>query len=330
MACHVGVLPADLLQALSHQLEDSALQGSGSIGSGGGGLCFLRFPHPRTGIPSLFLPYEQPDGVKTSLLEVQAVAPPNPRSWFVHEEVVEDGKLLMMTPIDPVFLLIPLLRVTQPTAGSGNFLPPEDLIEEAANKLVSGNSETPLSPDDVQRLSSLRCIQAAMQHVCEYKKITAEVVVYRYSAERVQTYLRTKVARLSHKDVSELSRTLTRSFAKDGLMDDGKEDMLQAARLRAACDLVSQYLARDVYESLLSSYDFVALDAYMKVLKDEAMALAASKMNAIEAKESGDSKVPKDQGNDKKRKPRASTGVDKLKKANTKGMAKLSTFFQKK
>ena len=57
-------------------------------------------------------------------------------------------------------------------------------------------------------------------------EITAEDVVYRYSAERVQTYLQTKVRRLSQKDVSELSRTLTRSFAKDGLMEDGKEDIL--------------------------------------------------------------------------------------------------------
>lgn len=190
-------------------------------------------------------------------------------------------------------------------------------------------------------------------------------MVYRYSAERVQTYLRTKVARLSQKDVSELSRTLTRGFAKDGLMEDGKEDILNgtlanvdcsksnipsrlAARLRVGCDLVSQYLARDVYERLLSSYkcvihtcqhrnvahpsrcSFAALDAHTKILKDEAMAVAASKLNAIEVKESGDSKETNDQSNDKKRKSRNSTGVEKLKKANTKGMAKLSTFFQKK
>lgn len=68
----------------------------------------------------------------------------------------------------------------------------------------------------------------------------------------------------------------------------------------------------------------------MKILKDEATAVAASKLNAIEAKESGDVKETIDQGNDKKRKARNSTGVEKLKKANTKGMAKLSTFFQKK
>ena len=91
-----------------------------------------------------------------------------------------------------------------------------------------------------------------MRHVCEYKgqlpliattvcetdaraEVTAEVVVYRYSAERVQTYLRTKVARLSHKDVSEVSRTLTRGFAKDGLMEDGKEDVLRGESANDEC-----------------------------------------------------------------------------------------------
>lgn len=68
-----------------------------------------------------------------------------------------------------------------------------------------------------------------------WAEITAEVVVYRYSAERVQAYLRTKVARLSQKDVSELSRTLTRGFAKDGLMEDGKEDVLNGTSANADC-----------------------------------------------------------------------------------------------
>ena len=99
--------------------------------------------------------------------------------------------------------------------------------------------------------------------------------MYRYSTERVLAYLRTKAERLSQQDVSEMSRTLTRSLAKDGFMADGKNDFLRgeyhvipslywsqsdmrlAARLRAACDLVSQYLSRDIYEQLLASFEYV-------------------------------------------------------------------------
>lgn len=82
-----------------------------------------------------------------------------------------------------------------------------------------------------------------MRRVCEFKgmydhnhwlgfslhgfaDITPEITVYRYSSERVQSYLHNKVTRLSHQDICELSRTLTRSLAKDGLLEDGKETLL--------------------------------------------------------------------------------------------------------
>lgn len=78
----------------------------------------------------------------------------------------------------------------------------------------------------------------------------------------------------------------------------------------------------------LTTHSFASLDAHMKVLKDESMALAAVNMNAIEAKEGRDEKVAN--AADKKRKAKGSHGVEQLKKANTKGMSKLSSFFQKK
>lgn len=140
-------------------------------------------------------------------------------------------------------------------------------------------------------------------------------------------------------------------------MEDGKEDLLQclffvalvytlgsrlalAARLKAGCDLISQYLPSRLYTELLSSYEYVRfqtatvsfltsglsftkLDAYLKVLQDEA---AASIANTNTSK-TNTKTSEKDDG--KKRKSKSSQGVDKLKKANTNGMAKLSTFFKK-
>ena len=77
---------------------------------------------------------------------------------------------------------------------------------------------------------------------------------------------------------------------------------------------------------------FTALTAHMKLLADEAAAemekltvntkkKAATKTKANSTKE--------DKANEKKRKA-TSHGVQQLKKANTKGMAKLSSFFQPK
>jgi hypothetical protein len=59
--------------------------------------------------------------------------------------------------------------------------------------------------------------------------ITDEITVYRYSHDVVLENLKGKVGRLSDPRVAEMSRTLVRSLAKDGLMDDGKEELLECA-----------------------------------------------------------------------------------------------------
>ena len=57
--------------------------------------------------------------------------------------------------------------------------------------------------------------------------ITPELTVYRYSEDKVLEYLQAKVSRLSKQAVAEKSRTIIRGLAKDGLMDDGKEHLLE-------------------------------------------------------------------------------------------------------
>lgn len=95
-------------------------------------------------LPALFLPYRLAQRADVSsgsedewgILEVQSVSPPNQRSWFfmegevisgklceslcrevecgLHRRRMTDGKLLVMTPIDPAFLLIPILQAIKP------------------------------------------------------------------------------------------------------------------------------------------------------------------------------------------------------------------------
>jgi hypothetical protein len=86
-------------------------------------------------------------------------------------------------------------------------------------------------------------------------------------------YLRKKVARLVAANEFRESLTVVRLLAKDGLMEDGKEDLLEcepflefvtcfadaflAGRLKAACDLVAHHLSPDVKTELMSSYEYV-------------------------------------------------------------------------
>ncbi len=72
---------------------------------------------------------------------------------------------------------------------------------------------------------------------------------------------------------------------------------------------------------------FTPLDAHIKALKDEEIAIALA---GAPTKKSRAADEVEDGGKKRKAKSKASQGVEKLKKANRSGMAKISTFFQQK
>ncbi|KAG6885970.1 hypothetical protein C0993_006897 [Termitomyces sp. T159_Od127] len=216
----------------------------------------------------------------------------------------------------------------QADGSTGTFRQADDIFEEAATKLRTSveSDDGPALHKDIIRFGSLQCTKNALKKVCDVKEITPEIVVYRMSQTRILDYLRSKVTRISAPEVLGISRSTIRELAKDGLMEDGKEALLQAGRLRAACDLLGQYLSPELRGLMMKSYDFTALDAHLKAAMDEAAA-------AITVSTKGGKKTKSQlaTGEDKKRKPaKGSHGVEKLKKVNVNGMAKLSTFFKKK
>ncbi|KAI6000491.1 ribonuclease H2, subunit B [Pisolithus albus] len=312
---------------------------------------FLRLPHPRTGLPSLFLPYQLRDGSdarSSAILEVQTVAPPDTRSWFVGEEVVSgeltshmsllDGRLLVMTPIDPIFLLIPILGATlKQEGGQANYRPADDIFEEAAMKLAeashSSGSQDPsfiVAPNDIMTFGALDCTVQAMRRVCDIKEITAEITVFRYSQERLLEQLTKKVAALATPRITEISRSLIRGLARNELMEDEHEELLILGRTQLACDLLAQYLPPDIRTRLIASYDFAPLESHVRSLQRHH--LNPSPPDDVTARKDRKRTSTASEGNGVKRKkePKTSQGVEKLKKASVDGMAKLSTFFVKK
>ncbi|KAF7306082.1 hypothetical protein HMN09_00763300 [Mycena chlorophos] len=277
---------------------------------------FLRLLHPRTELPTLFLATDD-------ILEVQSVSPVNSRSWFIEQEVVSDGKLLVFTPVDPAFLLLPILQSVYPENATGMFRPADEIFEDAATDLdkPSSDASKSITKEDVLYFTSMQCCRRALRCICDVKEITEDIIVYRFSREKVVQYLQKKVARLATPETMEMSRTLVRNLAKDRLLEDGKEDLLKLGRARAACDLLGQYIPPATRGALVASYDFSPLDTYLKSLDDEKEALVVQKTTKAKS-----APAPTD---NKKRKD-TSTGVEKLKKAKTTGMAKLSTFFAKK
>ncbi|KAJ3482172.1 hypothetical protein NLI96_g7160 [Meripilus lineatus] len=274
MSPRIAILPTDLLNSLLIKLDgDDGGRTASSVR-------FLRLPHPRTGIPSLYLP-SPGEGGKTSILEVQRMCPPNQRSWFMSDNEVIEARWFSRG--------IPPRRRT---LGRGDWV--------------------------VYR--------------AEFKQeITPEITVYRFSSSHVVEYLKNKVLRLARPDVFEGSQTLTRSLAKDGFLEDGKESLLESARIRVACELVSQYVPKKMFDALISSFESVVnlsdVNAHLEAASAAAMRLAAI---ASKPPTKGPGATGTGEGGKKRKSQKGSQGVEKLKKANVKGMAKLSSFFQPK
>ncbi|KIK09908.1 hypothetical protein K443DRAFT_671222 [Laccaria amethystina LaAM-08-1] len=317
MNVNFGLLPHDVLDALSYTPSNLVDIRHDSP--------FLRLPHPRTGSLSLFLSSKVPADAsisKTRIFEVQAVAPPDERSWFIGDEVVADGRLLLITPIDPTFLLFPIL---QGTSSQTNFRTADDLFEEAVRILItsvpSENAEKPLlDTKDIFAFASMSCTHTALRHVCEVKEVTQGIVVYRYSPSKVIDYLRRKVMRLETSGVLDVSRTILRTLAKDGLLEDGNEELLKLGHTRAACDFLAPYLPAHIFLHLLFFVSFTKLDLHLKCLGGDISAPLVS----FKANDSAPVAVEK-----KRKGAKSSQGVEKLKKVDTTGMSKLSSFFNK-
>lgn len=347
MTTHIGILPLDLLNALSIDLDRTTNETSANTR-------FLRLPHPRTGIPSLFVPCASEnrtgngDSSSTSgILEVQAVTPPNSRSWFLNsEEVIADGKMLIMTPIDPMFLLLPLMQISHPTQKDGTLgtlRQLDDIFEDAATKL-SRVSETDANKDpslkvseqDILFILTLNCVREAARLICEVNDLTPELAVYRYDPERVIKVLQKKVEHLAQPAILDRTRTVVRSLAKDGLMEDGQEELLELGRKKAACEILSQYLPSDIYAKLLATYDFSTLETYTNAIREADAAITAANETtngSKKGKKKGTATANQEKKEDtasKKRKGASSQGVDRLKKVNTDGMKKISSFFVQK
>ena len=70
----------------------------------GGTREFVSLPHPRTGKDCRYMLRGE------SVLELQMAKPPEGRgSWFIGDLVKQDGSVQLVSEIDPIFLVAPLL-----------------------------------------------------------------------------------------------------------------------------------------------------------------------------------------------------------------------------
>ncbi|KAB5576821.1 hypothetical protein PHYPO_G00202920 [Pangasianodon hypophthalmus] len=169
---------------------------------------FIRLRNPATGAGSQYL-FSSGD---VRLYEVKAFVE-DFHSWFIDQTVQRDGRLLYVTPMDPLFLLLPYL---QSGAVEGKFQPLQQMV---------------MDEDYPGCTRLLKCTQAldTLHHVAD-ERVVGSQKFYRYSQEKTMDWLKKKVLNT----VSALKKS-----------DISVEDYL-----RYAHGLISEYISEELSKDL--------------------------------------------------------------------------------
>uniref|UniRef100_A0AAY4BH68 Ribonuclease H2 subunit B n=1 Tax=Denticeps clupeoides TaxID=299321 RepID=A0AAY4BH68_9TELE len=201
----------------------------GAPEEGAGDPTFARLRNPSSGGASLYLF----GGGDAQVYEVKAFAEDH-RSWFVGETVQRDGRLLFITPMDPLYLLLPYI---QEAGAEGKFQP--------ANQVVTDEDFPGCS-----RLLRCTCALESLRLVADEKEV-ANQRFYRYNQQKTLDWLKRKVERtvsvLKRSDVSVGGGVKSATYVRvKSEVDASDEDYL-----RYAHGLVSEYVSEDLSKELL-------------------------------------------------------------------------------
>lgn len=186
---------------------------------------FVKLKNPRTDAVSLYLLGSD----DTQLYEVKAFEE-DCHSWFIGQTVQQDGRLLFITPLDPLYLLLPYLI----HAGKEERFQPLDQL------LVDENFPA------CSRLLSCCC---SLHHIAEEKEV-GSLKFYRYSQERTLVWLKKKVDRtvaaLKKKNISVGEGIKSTTYIRVKTESDRhEEDYLSYAH-----GLISEYISEDLSNAL--------------------------------------------------------------------------------
>lgn len=150
---------------------------------------------------------------------------PSLASWFIGDSVCEDGSLYLATPVDPLFIVLPLLeQARMRVAGSGNGGKFRDLGEILYVPGYPGYSQ----------LESLVALHAAL--ICDVKEVGSSRY-YRLSDTKAMAWLLCKL---------EQTMAALRASGESSVASLGDAD------LRAyAAGLLSEYLPADTWHRRL-------------------------------------------------------------------------------
>eukprot|EP01116_Phalansterium_solitarium_P017980 TRINITY_DN4589_c0_g1_i1.p1 TRINITY_DN4589_c0_g1~~TRINITY_DN4589_c0_g1_i1.p1 ORF type:complete len:305 (+),score=68.22 TRINITY_DN4589_c0_g1_i1:50-964(+) len=203
-------------------------------------LVFTSLPHPKRGCQARYAL------TKGRILEIQRLIE-EPASWFVGDSVQSDGSLYLATPVDPMFLMIPLLEASRKKTDShaGVFCALDQVFPDTAH---TGFAHLHTIAKDASEQLSL---------LCDLNDKMDEPF-YRLNDDKVLRWLRCKVDRLATR-LGALDNTsaVLGGAQSSTFRESSKKAKVSTEELqRAAIGFLSEYVDPKRIEALASSYGF--------------------------------------------------------------------------
>lgn len=174
---------------------------------------------PRKGNPALFLVNSE----TKKMYELMSFGEPN-RSWFIGDLVLEDGSVILSTPVNPVFIILPYLMKAERN------VPLENLLED---------SEYP-------NLYEIASLSDGLSYVAKQLG-DPELNVWKYEEEKCLKWLEERVNKV--KGVLD-AQNIDLSGGATSLIYQANVKASSVEYTRYALGIVSEYLPQELVDSL--------------------------------------------------------------------------------
>ncbi|XP_048005452.1 ribonuclease H2 subunit B isoform X2 [Leguminivora glycinivorella] len=247
------------------------------------------------------------DETNKKIYEVVTFNEPH-RCWFTGQTVKSDASMFMLTPINPIFLVLPHVR----EQCQSKAIPIEDLLSEKG-------------------LSKLFAFIAGIDNIADLKG-PEDLQAYKYNESKTLSWLESKVKKLAkvlrakkiHVRSGAASATFVASTANDDTVDD---DFF----LKYALGIIGEYLEEDIVDILEKKFDFKP-DMIESLGQKRKSEVAESNNKRVKSENTEDSKLMTAlsplPNNVTKQKPL--TAKEKARQKAASGTKTISAFFTKK
>ncbi|KAJ2609146.1 hypothetical protein H4S08_004173 [Coemansia sp. RSA 1365] len=206
----------------------------------------LQLPHPRS--KELYSYYADIQDEK--LAEVVKINMKDKRSWVGSNWVIGDGSLIMLTPIDPLFIYLSLITKMS--------LSNDDEWRFVDIEVIGLETYENMDAESIRMFLSMKKLkEKALVALCEVKQITEDVRVARIDQAKTIAWLRRKC------DGNRLPRSF--NLGVNNTADD--VELVEQTRTREMVLLISEYLPPYWMEQLMAEFG-----GFAKLQESEQMA----------------------------------------------------------